>query len=175
MMGLSSYGKWMGRMAVLVFLSTLMGLLFNGLRPSGIPLVGQWDTSKVVVSPSASDEEISKTIQSVEEARIVWEAGALFLDARVMDSFDEGHIQGARAFSVYDFDALLFDFLDAVPETNTPLVVYCSGRLCDESHRLAGLLEEVGYTNVRVFADGYPAWKAAGLPVSSGGLSEKEE
>ena len=158
---------WFARMALIVVASLLLGFGFNAMRPAGIPLIGQWDTSVGVVSPTATSEEISQTIQTVAEARRLWEGGSLFLDARATESYAEGHIKGAVGFSVYEFEETLFDFLDAVsPET--PLVTYCSGRLCDESHKLATFLEEAGYTNVRVFADGYPAWVEEGYPVAVG-------
>lgn len=144
-----------------------VALLFNALSPRGIPLVGQWDTEVGVVTPAPEEDEASATVQTVADARSLWEKGSVFLDARHGESYREGHIKGAVSLPVYDFDALFFDFIDAYP-LETPLVTYCSGRLCDESHRLAAMLKEEGYADVRVFADGLPAWVAAGLPVEVG-------
>ena len=45
------------------------------------------------------------------------------------------------------------------------MITYCSGRTCEDSHNLARLLSEVGFTDVRVFIDGFPGWEAEGYPV----------
>jgi rhodanese-related sulfurtransferase len=74
---------------------------------------------------------------------------------------------------VNEFDARIGKFIEMYPFTEF-IVTYCSGRECDDSHKLAQKLFEVGYTNISVFIDGYPGWKTAGYPVeavvkSSGG------
>ena len=46
-----------------------------------------------------------------------------------------------------------------------PIVTYCSGRTCGDSHRLAQLLFEHGFENVSVFIDGFPGWEAEGFPI----------
>ena len=38
-------------------------------------------------------------------------------------------------------------------------------RECEDSHILAYYLLGEGYTDVRVFIDGYPGWEAENLPV----------
>jgi rhodanese-related sulfurtransferase len=48
---------------------------------------------------------------------------------------------------------------------NAPVVVYCASDTCKSSHQVAKLLEDVGYTDVRVYVGGKADWQAAGLPV----------
>ncbi len=160
--------KYMGRvvirMALLVVGAVGVALIWNAFSPWGIPLKGQWDERVGVVTPTPSDESAGRILQTVEAAHLLWEEGAVFLDARYPSSYAQSHIKGAVSFSVYDFDTLFFDFMDRYPP-ETPFVIYCSGRLCDESHRLAEMLTQEGYTSLRVFADGIPAWVAMGLPV----------
>ena len=159
------YLGWVAARMVLLVVGALgVALIWNVLSPWGIPLRGQWDTEVGVVTPAPSNGDDGVTLQTVEAARLLWEAGAVFLDARKAQSYAENHIQGAISFSVYDFDALFFDFIERYP-ADTPFVLYCSGRLCDESHRLARMLEQEGYTSLQIFADGIPAWVAMGLPV----------
>lgn len=159
--------KYLIRMVVLLVASTGVALVWNAFSPDGIPLVGQWNAEEGVVTPAPESDEEELIVQTVDEARGLWDDGVVFVDARNTESYLEGHIKGAVTLSVYEFDALLFDFIDAYP-SETRLVTYCSGRLCDESHRLATMLRELGYTDVRIFADGLPAWSAAGLPVEEG-------
>jgi len=51
---------------------------------------------------------------------------------------------------------------DHFPQYNgTPLLFYCGGFKCRLSHKSAKKAIELGYTKVKVYAAGYPAWKAA--------------
>jgi len=44
-------------------------------------------------------------------------------------------------------------------------VTYCSGRTCEDSHNLGRFLSEAGYTDVRIFIDGFSGWQAEGNPI----------
>ena len=72
--------------------------------------------------------------------------------------YDKGHIPGAISIPDTHFDK----FKDQLPGDKTkPVVFYCGGFNCKLSHKSAAKALEMGYTNVKVFAAGYPAWKAA--------------
>ncbi len=58
-----------------------------------------------------------------------------------------------------------------IPDLGTEVVVYCSGSTCDASVEVATRLIELGYRNVRHFADGKRAWAEAGLPLETGRAS----
>lgn len=152
------------RVALIVLISVGVGLAWNAISPRGIPLHGQWSDTLGVVTPTPEAGDGDATLQTVEEARLLWGKGAVFVDARNGESYAANHIKGAISLSVYEFDALFFDFIDAYAP-DTLLVLYCSGRLCDESHRLGTMLKQEGYESVKIFADGLPAWIAAGLPI----------
>lgn len=49
------------------------------------------------------------------------------------------------------------------PEPDTPIVVYCGANY--RSPLAAWTLQQMGYRNVRNYADGYIDWKRKGLPV----------
>lgn len=46
---------------------------------------------------------------------------------------------------------------------DTPIVVYCGGNI--RSPLAAYTLQQMGYTNVKNYADGFIGWKRQGLPV----------
>lgn len=46
---------------------------------------------------------------------------------------------------------------------NTPIVVYCGANI--RSPLAAYTLQQMGYTNVKNYADGFVGWKKQGLPV----------
>ena len=71
--------------------------------------------------------------------------------------YDKGHIPTAISIPDMQFDKLK----DQLPEDKSKLVVfYCGGLHCKLSHKSAAKAIDMGYTNVKVFAQGYPAWKA---------------
>ena len=94
----------------------------------------------------------------------------LFLDARRSSVYRDGHIAGARPYSVWEADvddkvkALFAEGLDQ----SAPIVVYCSGGECEDSHMLAEKLYRVGFDNVLVYKDGFPDWQKRGLAVTGG-------
>jgi rhodanese-related sulfurtransferase len=93
-----------------------------------------------------------------------------FLDARRSSVYRQGHIARARAFPVWEADidervkALALEGLD----TSAPIVVYCSGGDCEDSHMLAEKLHMVGFDNVLVYKDGFPDWQKRGGAQSTG-------
>ncbi len=152
---------------LIVVLSVVVGFMVNTFSPKGIALVGEWDPSKGVISAKAKDQPVSRDIEinSVQEAYAIFkEKSAVFVDAREESLFNEGHIQGAVSLFSYDYGRLFPDFMAKYPP-DQPIVTYCSGRECEDSHTLARYLKEDGYTHVRVFVDGYPAWAKEGHPV----------
>jgi rhodanese-related sulfurtransferase len=85
--------------------------------------------------------------------------------------YDKGHLPGAISIPDTQFDK----FKDQLPEDKSKLLVfYCGGLQCKLSHKSAAKAIAMGYTNVKVFATGYPSWVAyvgkegAGATVKAG-------
>jgi rhodanese-related sulfurtransferase len=55
-----------------------------------------------------------------------------------------------------------------IPDRDTEVVVYCADVTCDASVAVANRLIELGYTNVRHYAEGKRDWAEAGLPLEGG-------
>jgi molybdopterin/thiamine biosynthesis adenylyltransferase/rhodanese-related sulfurtransferase len=91
-------------------------------------------------------------------------AAPALVDVREQDEYVQGYIAGAtwipRGF-------LEIKIEDAVPDRDTPLVLYCAGGV--RSALAARSLIELGYTDVKSLRGGFGAWKRAGydfkLPV----------
>ena len=107
---------------------------------------------------------------TAEEAKALFDRGALFLDARRTAAYREGHIRGARSISVWESDAddKVKALLDEGRDTKAPIVAYCSGGDCEDSHQLAQKLWGVTFDNVYVYRDGFPDWQKRGWPISTG-------
>ena len=93
-----------------------------------------------------------------------------FLDARRSGVYAQGHIAGARPFSVWeaDVDDKVKAFFAEGLNQSAPVVVYCSGGECEDSHMLSETLYFVGFDNVLVYKDGFPDWQKRSLPIATG-------
>jgi len=90
--------------------------------------------------------------------------GALFIDARRTEVFRAGHIPGARNLPAWE--ANLSEKIQRLamlaPDPRLPVVIYCSGGDCQDSHLVAEALRPAGFVNLRVYREGYPDWVARG-------------
>lgn len=102
-----------------------------------------------------------------EETQWLHTHGALFLDARRSDVYAKGHIAGALCLPVWE-DGLPDKIAALKADPLLPLVVYCAGGDCEDSHLLGQKLWLAGYRNVRVYTDGYPDWSSRAWPVTLG-------
>jgi rhodanese-related sulfurtransferase len=82
--------------------------------------------------------------------------------------YDKGHIPTAVSIPDMQFDK----FMDQLPADKGKLVVfYCGGLKCKLSHKSAAKAIDMGYTNVKVFSEGYPSWKAYAGAASTGAVA----
>ena len=85
------------------------------------------------------------------------------LDVRPCDEFALGHVPGALNIPLGELEKRLSDL-----PLSQEIVAYCRGPYCVLSYEAAALLRERGFA-VRRLEDGMPEWRAAGLPVETGG------
>ena len=153
--------------SLLLGVAVVLAIIVNYFSPAGIALVGQWDTSRGVITAHAKNDVVAGKleIEDVTIAKQIHNSGdVLFVDARSRDNYDDGHIPGAVSMPIGEFDNLIDSFIDQHSEDQA-IVTYCSGRTCADSHNLAQLLMDFGFTDVRVFIDGFPGWEAEGHPI----------
>ena len=101
--------------------------------------------------PAVSTEWVKKQIDN--------QTNMVLIDSRPKNKkYNKGHIPTALSIPDSSF-AKMTDQLPA--DKSTPLVFYCGGLKCRLSHKSAKKAIDLGYTNVNVFAEGYPAWVAA--------------
>ena len=89
-------------------------------------------------------------------------ADVVILDARPEREYEAGHIAGAISVPVAD----LRRRLKALPK-DKDYVAYCRGPYCVYADQAVEFLRARG-RRARRMADGFPEWRAAGLPVESG-------
>jgi len=89
----------------------------------------------------------------------------ILLEALPAKYFDDWHLPGARNMPHDEVRELAPGL---APDKNASVVVYCANAACQNSHIAAGIMGQLGYTNVRVYADGKKDWQEAGLPIEQG-------
>jgi rhodanese-related sulfurtransferase len=156
---------------IILTISIAVGLIKNQIHTKGIPLNGQWDRSEGTVTAGSKQHnsvaEKLHEIKSPAEAKKLYDTGKyVFVDARPAEMFMEGRVKGAVSFPVNEFDIMIEDFIRKYP-VNTSMILYCSGRECEDSHNLGNMLKEMGYSDIQVMIDGYPGWKEGGFPVEN--------
>ena len=83
------------------------------------------------------------------------------LDVRPKDEFALGHLPGAVNVPLGELERRLADL-----DPRLEIVAYCRGPYCVLSYEAVAQLRARGF-KVRRLEDGFPEWKAAGLPVGS--------
>lgn len=83
------------------------------------------------------------------------------LDVRSEDEFALGHLPGALNIPLADLERRLAEL-----PANREVIAYCRGPYCVLSFEAVASLRARGYV-VHRLEDGYPEWKAAGLPVEA--------
>lgn len=107
---------------------------------------------------------------SGDDAVALWKQKTLFFDARRSADFVLEHIPGARSVSVWeaDVESKVRAFAGEGGDTAAPIVVYCTGGNCEDSHMLAEQLFQVGFNNALVYRDGFPDWLKRKMPTEKG-------
>lgn len=138
----------------LLLAASVSAWMTAGLSPSRLT-TAQISPSRVALQAQEQGIEVV----DVATMRGMVESGShLILDARSQSEYDEGHIPTAMSLSVKDFENS-FPLIAPMLMPETPLVVYCSGALCDDALLLIGYLREAGFGNASLFLEGMEGWE----------------
>jgi rhodanese-related sulfurtransferase len=139
------------RFILILVTGAAAGLLWNEASGRGFAL-----GRSVLVQ--AGDELVQ-----ANDAKTLFDRGALFLDARPRDFWRMSRIPGALPLPEEDFDRAFTEVEERLRRANG-IVVYCSGFGCEASHIVARKLRERGFI-AAILDEGIPAWLDAGLPM----------
>jgi len=167
------------QLAVMLGLSSVLGLSFNASNPIGIhlssPPPGQ--RTEIAAATPTGPPRIEKT--ALESAKVNFEnlsivtwpevkpllasGQILLVDVRGKPTYDAGHIPGAVSLQEWGTSQEFADFQRRYG-TNTPLVVYCGNAVCPTSAEAAKkLVDQYGYRTVGIMKGGYVEWQKAEL------------
>jgi rhodanese-related sulfurtransferase len=108
---------------------------------------------------------VPRTISRDELVAALAADEVVVVDALPSSYYEQQHLPGALNLVADDVRARAEGLL---PDKDAAIVTYCSNPACANSHQVAGLLERLGYTDVRVYRDGIQDWTGAGLPTETG-------
>ncbi|MGZ3602654.1 MAG: ArsR/SmtB family transcription factor [Ktedonobacterales bacterium] len=119
-------------------------------------LVGMYLHDRQALEPLSRDDLLARL--TVGETVV--------LDVRPALEYEHGHVAGARSIPVDELEMRLGE-LDPQRE----IVAYCRGPYCVFADEAVALLRAHGLRAYR-YADGFPEWAAAGLPVAAGSAED---
>ena len=96
--------------------------------------------------------------------RIIQEKKRIVLDVRPLEFYEEGHLPGALPFPLMEFDTVIGKLLE-MTDQQSPILIYCSGFECMDSHNFATNLENMRFTNVKVYPGGFRQWQEMGYDI----------
>ena len=148
----------------------MRSFLFTLLAAFLLMACGQATTSHHGEAPANSSVEASnpilKDVSNDEFAALLAaKEGALLLDVRTPEEWEEGHLEGAAHADYWGDEAAFQAAMNAIPRTR-PVLVYCAGG--GRSGLTAKELVAAGHQEVYNLEDGISGWEGQGLPVVTG-------
>lgn len=119
------------------------------------------DAAKTEADTSWKFHDIVDVDFVMQQIKVPMPPDAMIIDARPKRAkYDKGHIPMAVSIPDSKFDKMTAQLPE---DKNALLIFYCGGLKCKLSHKSAAKAEQLGYTNVKVFAKGFPGYmKVAG-------------
>src|SRR6516165_1964493 len=114
-------------------------------------VIGTYFRARDMLEPVAASELVTR----------LREGSVVLLDVRPEDEYGLGHLPGALNIPLRHLEVRLAE----LPREHE-IVAYCRGPYCVLSFEAVVALRAHGF-NVRRFEDGFPEWKAAGLPIEA--------
>jgi len=142
-----------------------LALLCAGLA-ADTPLTFSHSDAPVTNDPRYTRPELMAKwphISLAEAQRLLGQPGVLFVDGRAYNEWQAGHLPGAIALPVGEFDKRWPMHKKELRKAKV-VVIYCHGENCGMADTVADLLSNKGLRNMAVFWGGFPAWRDASLP-----------
>ena len=188
----SAVGKILREAALVALLGAAFAFAANQISPRGLTLTRDYfpagpvsparpatgGTNSEPVSPAQllAKQMREKGLQLLDESQTVKlfrdprfkQDIVVFVDAREVVHYQQGHIPGAYEFDPYR-SGKYFDVVVPVCQKAEQIVVYCNGGDCDDSETAALLLRDMGIPNQKLFVyiGGITEWTADKLPVET--------
>jgi 3-mercaptopyruvate sulfurtransferase SseA len=159
--------RWSWQAVLLVFVPALGALLFNALRPAGLPLVADTDYRNEILVPCPENVREAQAVALVELPPDL--AGLTVVDARTSGEYLAGHIPGALSVPHRSLHSADEEFRQLLARDLEPLrgvagsrILVCGDEQTGSGRDFASVLLEHGFEGVRFLIGGCEAWEAEG-------------
>lgn len=132
--------------------------LWATLREAGRSQLAEIDR---LVATYLHDRQALEPLSRDELQARLTRGDAVVLDVRPALEYRQGHIAGARSMPLDEFEARLGEL-----DPRREVVAYCRGPYCVFADEAVARLRAHGVRAYR-YAEGFPEWAAAGLPVEA--------
>lgn len=129
---------------------------WRSLRDLGAEQLAEVDR---LVEHFFTDRPSLDAVTKEELARRQIEDGVVVLDVRPAVEYEQGHVTGARSIPIEELEQRLSE----LPH-DQEIVAYCRGPYCVFADEAVKLLQQRGF-RARRLTEGFPEWRAAGLPI----------
>lgn len=132
--------------------------LWVALREAGEHQLAEIDR---LVATYLQDRQSLQPVSREELVQRLGDGETIVLDVRPLLEYRQGHIAGARSIPVDELEQRLAEL-----QQQRQIVAYCRGSYCVFADEAVTLLRAHGFAAKR-YAEGYPDWAVAGLPIAS--------
>jgi rhodanese-related sulfurtransferase len=157
LIGMNELKKIAAQIAAVLLFSASVAFVTNAMRDDRLPLVMPFPPA--YQCPSSEKPGLPMDLQTA--IHLYGKAGTVFVDARKIDAFQTGHIEGARHISYSFVEPVSQETLDGL-RGYTSVIVYCNREDSEASKLLAGELAQVGIKGVVYLEKGFAGWVKAG-------------
>ncbi len=130
--------------------------LWQALRDLGEDRIAEIDR---LVHSFVKDRKTLRAVTMEELRQRLKDGGVIVLDVRPAEEYGAGHIPGARSIPLAELRARLRE----LPKTRE-IIAYCRGPYCVLADEAVALIRSRGLKAFRL-EQGFPDWRARGLPV----------
>lgn len=159
--------KFLVQLSIILAVSLAVGLAFNQLSKSPLPVFSKYKPEKKTDLATGEDLSVyyqemdAETLDSLRETDAI-----VILDARTPDRYRQEHIPGAFSLPIAAFDKT-YEPVKPLLEEGKSIVIYCIGNDCIDSSMLARELHKKGHREIFVYTGGIEEWKALGFPIQT--------
>lgn len=143
------------QIGIALLIASTAAVFVNQVRSDGLP----WVQARTMTGQNAAID--SGHISPRDALDMHGRPNIVFLDARSVEAFVQGHIQDARSLPYDPFATDMSARIAELPRDRT-YIVYCDGRGCPLGDELAQLMRLEGLENVLVLSEGLGGWESAG-------------
>ncbi|MBN1771326.1 MAG: rhodanese-like domain-containing protein [Deltaproteobacteria bacterium] len=159
--------RWTWQAGLLALVPAAAALLFNAVRPEGLPLIADTNYHDEILVPCPENVREARAVALIELPPDL--AGLTVIDARTAGEYLAGHIPGALSIphrSLHSADEAFRRLLaeDLAPLRGTPgnRILVCGDEQTSSGRDFASVLLENGFEGVQFLIGGCAAWEAEG-------------